>query len=131
MPLPSQLGRFNQRVTNPILWPILSRLPGSGFGRIAHIGRRSGRAYRTPMLAFRDGDGNGVVFALTYGPGAQWVRNVLAAGECDFETRRGTRHLVEPQLFHDPERRSVPPIVRRALGVIRADDFLRMRVADP
>jgi deazaflavin-dependent oxidoreductase (nitroreductase family) len=128
MPLPHRLGQINRHLTNPILWPILSRLPGSGFGRIAHVGRQSGRAYRTPMLGFRDGDS--VVFALTYGAGTQWVRNVLAAGACDFETRRGTHHLVEPRLFHDPERRAVPPIVRRILGVIKADDFLRMRVTD-
>jgi deazaflavin-dependent oxidoreductase (nitroreductase family) len=126
MPLPRRLGRFNQRVTDPILWPIVSRLPGSRFGRIAHVGRRSGRAYRTPMLGFRDGDS--IVFALTYGPGTQWVRNVLAAGACDFETRRGTRHLVDPRLFHDPERRSVPPIVRRVLGWLNSNDFLEMRI---
>ena len=128
MPLPRRLGRINRRVTNPILWPIVTRLPRSGFGRIVHVGRRSGRVYRTPMLGFRDGDR--IVFALTYGPGTHWVQNVLAAGACDFETRRGTRHLVEPRLFHDPERRFVPPIVRRILGALRADDFLRMRVAD-
>lgn len=126
MPLPRQLGQFNQRVTDPILWPIVSRLPGSGFGRIAHVGRHSGRAYRTPMLGFLDG--NNIVFALTYGPGTQWVRNVLAAGACDFETRRGTRHLVEPRLFRDPERRSVPPSVRRVLGWLHSDHFLEMRI---
>lgn len=129
MPLPRQLGRINRRVTNPILWPILSRLPRSGFGRITHVGRHSGRTYRTPMLAFRHGDG--IVFALTYGPGTEWVRNVLTAGACDFETRRDTCHLVEPLLFHDPGRRSVPAVVRPILGLISADDFLRMRIADP
>ncbi len=68
------------------------------------------------------------MFALTYGPDAQWVQNVIAAGACDDETRRSTRHLVEPRRFHDPERRQVPPIVGRVLGIIGADDFLEMRV---
>ncbi len=126
MPLPRRLGRINRRVTNPILWPIVTRLPRSGFGRIVHVGRSSGRVYRTPMLGFRDGDR--IVFALTYGPRTQWVQNVLAVGACDFETHRGTRHLVEPRLFHDPEPRFVPPIVRRILGGLKADDFLEMRV---
>ena len=127
MPLPRRLGRFNRRVTNPILWPIVARLPRSGFGRVVHVGRRTGRVYRTPILGFRHGDG--VVFALTYGPKTQWARNVLAAGSCDFETRRETRHLVEPHLVHDPARGLVPRIVRPILGVLGADDFLELRVA--
>ncbi len=127
MPLPRALGRFNRRVTNPILWPIVSRLPG--FGRIVHVGRRSGQVYRTPMLGFVDGVR--IVFALTYGPDAQWVQNVIAAGACDYETRRSTRHLVEPRRIHDPARRRVPPIVGRALGILGVDDFLEMRVDQP
>ena len=127
MPLPRRLGRINRRVTNPILWPIVARLPRSGFGRIVHVGRRSGRVYRTPILGFRHGDG--IVFALTYGPRTQWVQNVLAAGACEFETRRGTRHLIEPRLVHDPAHGLVPPIVRPILGGIGADDFLELRVS--
>lgn len=127
MPLPRGVGRINRRVTNPILWPIVARLPRSGFGRIVHVGRRSGRAHRTPMLGFRHGER--MVFALTYGPGTQWVRNVSASGECRFETRRGTLYLVEPRLFHDAERRAVPPLVRRVLAFLHVDDFLEMRIA--
>lgn len=126
MPLPQVLGRINRRVTNPILWPIVARLPRSDFGRIVHVGRRSGRVYRTPMLGFARGDR--IVFALTYGPRTQWVRNVLAAGSCDFEMRRLTRHLVEPRLVHDRERRLVPPLIGRVLGWLGVDDFLEMRV---
>jgi deazaflavin-dependent oxidoreductase (nitroreductase family) len=128
VPLPQLLGRFNVRVTNPLLWPIVSRLPGSHFGRVVHVGRRSGRVYRTPMLAFHYGDR--VVFALTYGPRAQWVQNVLARGACDFETRRGTHHLVEPRLVRDRDRRSVPSLVSPVLGWIRAYDFLEMTVLE-
>jgi deazaflavin-dependent oxidoreductase (nitroreductase family) len=127
MPLPRRIGRFNRRVTNPILWPIVGRLPGSGFGRVVHVGRRTGQVYRTPMLGFPDGDR--MVFALTYGPGTQWVQNVLAAGACDFETRRRTSHLVEPRLVHDPARRLVPSMVRRVLQRLDVVDFLELRVA--
>ena len=127
MPLPLRLARLNRRLTNPVLWPIVARLPGLGFGRIVHVGRRSGRRYRTPMLAFRRGQR--VVFALTYGRRTEWLQNVLAAGSCDFETRHGTLHLVEPRPFRDPDRRPVPAVVRPVLGWIHAADFLEMRVA--
>ena len=125
MPLPLALGRFNVRVTNRILWPIAGWVPG--FGRVVHVGRRSGRTYRTPMLLFRVGDR--AVFALTYGPGAQWVRNVLAAGSCRFEMRGAVLDLDHVELVHDPSRRLVPRPVRWALAVLRADDFLVTRVA--
>lgn len=125
MPLSRRLGWFNRRVTNPILWPIVARLPGSRFGRIVHAGRRSGRCYRTPVLAFAHGDR--LVFAITYGPQADWVQNVIAAGMCEFETRRDTFRLAEPRLFSDPSRASVPPWIGRVLGWIGSNEFLEMR----
>jgi deazaflavin-dependent oxidoreductase (nitroreductase family) len=127
MPLPRGLGRFNRRVTNRILWPVLGRLPG--FGLLVHVGRRSGRAYRTPLLGFRGGDG--LTFALTYGPGADWVLNVVAAGACRFETRGGSLSLASPRVYRDPARQAVPPLVRLALALLRTDRFLELRVTGP
>ena len=53
MPLPRELGRFNARVTNRLLGPIVTRLPW--FAWLEHVGRRSGRTYRTPIMVFRRG----------------------------------------------------------------------------
>jgi deazaflavin-dependent oxidoreductase (nitroreductase family) len=50
---------------------------GFQLGVLEHTGRRSGRTYRTPLGAYRLGDG--FVFALFYGPDVDWARNVLAA----------------------------------------------------
>lgn len=124
MPLPLALGRFNVRVTNRIIGPLLVQLPG--FGRVVHVGRRSGRVYRTPVLMCRRGER--AVFALTYGPGTQWVRNVLAAGSCGFETRGHTLALTSPELIHDESRRLVPRVIRWGLALVRASDFLVLRV---
>lgn len=50
------------------------------FSLVRHVGRKSGRVYRTPLLLARlDG---GFVAELTYGPGVAWYRNVVAAGGC-------------------------------------------------
>ena len=124
MPIPRWIARLNRRVTNPVLGPIVARLPG--FGILVHRGRRSGREYRTPVLSFRRGDKR--VFALTYGTETDWVRNVLAAGSCDLVMRGRTIHLVEPRLFHDPTHRAVPRFVRFGLAILRADDFLELRL---
>lgn len=124
MPLPRWLGRLNRRVTNPILGRLLVFAPG--FGHVVHRGRRSGRTYRTPVLSFRRGQR--LVVALTYGPGADWVRNVLAAGRCGFETRRVRLDLAEPRRFRDPTRRPVPRPVRWALALLRVEEFLELRI---
>ena len=127
-----QVAAFNRRVTNPILGPIVWYLPT--FGRIEHVGRTSGRRYRAPMMAFRSKDRATMTFALTYGPEAQWVQNALAAGEVVFESRwSGRVRLIDLRLVHDPERRAMPWIVRRMLGVMHVDDFLQARdaVAEP
>ena len=124
MPLPLALGRFNVRVTNRVLGPIVFHVPG--FGRVVHVGRRSGLVRRTPMMRFRRDDR--VVFALTYGPDTEWVRNVLAAGSCGFESSRERLRLVGPELVHDPSRRLVPRPVRWGLALLGASDFLVMRV---
>ena len=126
MPLPPWLGRFNARVTNRVLGPIVVRLPW--FALLEHVGRRSGRRQRTPVLLFGERD-RGVI-ALTYGPATQWVRNVLAADECVIVDHGRPRRATEPRVVHDPTRRLVPRPVRWALAVLRASDFLVLRLAD-
>ena len=126
MPLPRWLARFNRRVTNPLLGPLALRLPG--FGVVVHTGRRTHRPYRTPVNVFRRADG--YVIALTYGPEAEWVRNVLASGGCTLETRGQTLRLAQPRVFRDERRRSVPLPVRLVLGVVGVADFLELRRED-
>jgi deazaflavin-dependent oxidoreductase (nitroreductase family) len=114
---------FTTAVVNRLTRLFAGHLPG--FAILDYRGRRSGKAYRTPMNVFRDGDD--YVFALTYGSDAQWVKNVLAAGECDLEVRGKRVHLIEPKLFADPSRHLMPQPVRFFLGVMRVTEFLRMR----
>ncbi|HEY0805771.1 MAG TPA: nitroreductase family deazaflavin-dependent oxidoreductase [Pseudonocardiaceae bacterium] len=125
MVAPRGLAKFNRHVTNRILGPLALRLPG--FGIIVHTGRKSGRTYRTPVNLFRV-DGRCVV-ALTYGPGSDWVRNVVAAGGCDLVRHGSQVHLAEPRLVHDPRRRLMPAVVRPILAVVGVEDFLELRAA--
>jgi len=125
MPLPKRLARFNRLVTNPVLGPVARRLPG--FAIVSHIGRRSGHVYRTPVNLFRAEDR--YVIALTYGSDSQWVRNVLAAGAVDIETRGQRLHLVEPEVVHDAQRSLVPKPVRRILRLANVSEFMLLRRA--
>lgn len=115
-----RVARFNRVVTNRLTRPLAPWLPG--FGVVVHVGRKSGREYETPVNVFRNE--GGYVIALTYGPGADWVRNVQAAGDCELITRGRRHRLTEPQLVHDTSRARVPPPVRAALRVLDVADFL-------
>lgn len=117
---------FTTRVINPLTRRFADRLPG--FAIISYRGRTSGRTYHTPMNVFRDGDS--YVFALTYGPDVQWVKNVLAAGEAEIRTHEGTILLTEPELFSDPQGRAMPRVVRIFLRFQHVTAYLRMRPVD-
>ncbi|WP_238335793.1 nitroreductase family deazaflavin-dependent oxidoreductase [Serinicoccus kebangsaanensis] len=65
--------------------------PGAPWAVVRHTGRVSGRAYATPVGATRVPDGFAVM--LPYGPGTDWVRNILAAGRAELELD-GRRYAV-------------------------------------
>jgi deazaflavin-dependent oxidoreductase (nitroreductase family) len=119
------VAAFNLAVTNRITSRFADRL--LGFGILTHVGRKSGRLYHTPVNVFREPDG--FLIALTYGRDSEWVRNVLAAGGCELETR-GVRYLLSaPTILHDPTRRRFPLPVRMTLGIIGANDFMQLRTS--
>ena len=126
MPLPRRLAKFNRVVTNRVLGPPARHVPG--FAVVSHVGRRSGRAYRTPVNLFKSGDD--YVIALMYGADSQWVRNVLAAGGADVETRGRRLHLVGPDVVRDPARSLVPKPARVPMGLANVDEFMLLKRAD-
>jgi deazaflavin-dependent oxidoreductase (nitroreductase family) len=126
MPAMRFMRPFTTRVVNPITRPFAGRLPG--FGILSYVGRRSGRRYRTLINVFRHGQD--YVVALTYGSDVDWVKNVMAAGECELERMGRSFHLTDPRLFVDPTQRLMPLPVRLFLRLMRVTEFLSMR-AEP
>jgi deazaflavin-dependent oxidoreductase (nitroreductase family) len=125
MPIPRTVGRWNKVGLNRVTKRIAPWMPG--FGVVVHRGRRSGRSYQTPVNVFPAG--NDYVFALTYGPDTDWVKNVLAAGGCNLRTRGRTVRLVSPQVFHDPGRRAIRPFERQLLRIMGVADFMSLNTA--
>jgi deazaflavin-dependent oxidoreductase (nitroreductase family) len=119
------LRRFTTRIVNPVSRLLAGRLPGVGV--LTHVGRTSGRRYRTPLFVLRHGDD--FVFALTFGSGAQWVRNTLAAGGAEIRVRGRDVCLVEPELFVDSTRRPMPMPFRLAGRAVHVTEFLRLHAA--
>jgi deazaflavin-dependent oxidoreductase (nitroreductase family) len=120
------VATFNLAVTNRITSRFAARLPG--FGILTHVGRKSGRLYRTPVNVFREP--NGFLIALTYGQESEWVKNVLAAGGCQLETLRVLYQLSAPAIVHDPTRRRFPLFVRMVLWIIGANDFMQLSTSE-
>jgi len=103
MQMPQGLARFNRHVTNPILRRWAGRLPA--FGIVEHVGRRSGKQYRTPVNVFSaDVDGKpGVAILLTYGPDRDWLKNLNAAGGGRMHRNGKTFGIADPQVVTKAE----------------------------
>ncbi len=125
MPFPRRLARWNKAGLNRLTRHTAPLTPGMGV--VIHRGRRSGRRFQTPVNVFRTEDG--FLFALTYGPDSDWVKNVLAAGGGELRTRGRTVRVVAPQLVHDESRRGIRPLERQVLRLIGVADFLAVKAA--
>lgn len=66
------------RATTRLALPFAGKRWNPIFSIVRHTGRRSGRTYEAPVAARRLDDG--FVLALAFGTGAQWYRNLVAAG---------------------------------------------------
>lgn len=122
MPMSRGVARFNRDVANHVVRLFVLR--SSGFGVIHHVGRKSGRAFETPVKLFRHG--GDYLITLPYGPQADWVRNVLAAGGCDLVVKGRRQHLTAPTLHADDGRAEIPAMTRRWLRRIDATDYLTL-----
>ncbi len=103
MKFPQGVARFNRYVTNPVqrLWA--GWLPP--FAIIEHVGRRSGKQYRTPVNVFSATvDGKpGVAILLTYGPDRDWLKNLDAAGGGRMRRNGKSFDVADPQVVTKAE----------------------------
>jgi deazaflavin-dependent oxidoreductase (nitroreductase family) len=100
--------------------------PGASASVIRHVGRRSGRAYETPVGAVPTDEG--FVIALPYGLRADWVRNVLASGSATIVHEGQIVAVDQPEVV--PMREVAdhfPAGDRRSFRLLRTDQCLRFR----
>jgi deazaflavin-dependent oxidoreductase (nitroreductase family) len=76
MKLSRRVARFNKAINNRVQGLYAWILPP--WAVILHRGRRSGRPYRTPVLAFRRD--RTLIVALLYGEESDWLRNLKSGG---------------------------------------------------
>ena len=94
MQLPLRLARPNRRVTSPILRRWARTGPDKGIPE--HVGRKSGKPYRTPLTVFPTQDG---------------VANVVAAGGAQMQRRGPTFGVADPRVV--PRAQAAPLVPDR------------------
>ena len=117
-------------VFTPVLNRLVTRIAGRRYVPLyvllRHRGRRSGRAYATPVVGMRVPGGFAIPMA--FGEGADWYRNIVAAGGATLR-KDGTEHQLRDPAAIDPDSATSPfpewqrPVFR-ALGIRR---FLFLR----
>jgi deazaflavin-dependent oxidoreductase (nitroreductase family) len=118
MHLPRFLRRVNRVFTNPLLGTVAWIVPPLAV--VHHRGRKSGHAYRSPVVAFR-GPRDVVVIPMTYGRDVDWARNLIAARGGEVE-RLGRRIAVRnPRIVDLAD--ALPYLPASARGFFRAADF--------
>jgi deazaflavin-dependent oxidoreductase (nitroreductase family) len=126
MQLPQWLARFNRRVTNPIqrLWAGWAPT----FGILEHVGRKSGKHFRTPLTVFSTDEG--VAILLTYGPNRDWLKNVTAAGGGRIQRYGKTFDVSDPRVVSKAEAApSVTGLWRHIFGRLPFEQAVLLRRA--
>jgi deazaflavin-dependent oxidoreductase (nitroreductase family) len=99
MQLPQWLARFNRHVTNPIQRIWAGYAPT--FAILEHVGRKSGRPFRTPLTVFSTDEG--VAILLSYGPDRDWLKNITAAGGGRLKRYGSTFAVANPRVMTKAE----------------------------
>jgi deazaflavin-dependent oxidoreductase (nitroreductase family) len=107
----------------------LARTSYGPFAIIRHVGRRSGKQYETPLIVAPTVDG--IVIELTYGPEADWYKNMLAAGGCAV-ILHGKTYVIDKIELIDAEtgRAAFPLPARLILRAVGLKYFVKLGVQD-
>jgi deazaflavin-dependent oxidoreductase (nitroreductase family) len=117
-PFNKQMARFAGSKYLP-LWALL-----------IHQGRRSGRAYTTPVAARRTP--RGFVIPLAFGEAADWSRNVLASGRAEIRWKDRVYVLDNPVVADARSELAAFPLIARPLVRLGLfEQVMRLRDAVP
>lgn len=120
MPIPRAIAKANRTGLNRLTRRFAGRIPP--FVLLTHTGRRSGKTYTVPLMAFRGSGPDQVVIALTYGETTDWQKNIEAGGPASLITRGITRPIVGFRTADRAEAHAAMPwIVHRILDLLGAD----------
>jgi deazaflavin-dependent oxidoreductase (nitroreductase family) len=126
------------RRANPLRWlslsiePIARPLAGTRWfplwAVLVHVGRRSGTAYRTPVVTFRTGDG--FIIPLPFGDRTQWAKNLSASGTGSLRWKGRDWRFRGPEIVETAMARpALGPVFGRLVDFVGIRQFVRVRDA--
>ncbi len=118
MRYPRWLAKINKRFINP------RQIRRGVYPVVTHVGRTSGRSYRTPLDAYPTQ--NGYVLVARYGPESDWVQNILTAGIAALAINGEEHELNAPRLISQDEALSVLGTEEPPADFTKAEDFVLM-----
>ena len=118
------------KALNPVIVTLAGKRHFAMAAQIRHRGRRSGKAYLTPVTARMAGDT--IWIALTFGNQSDWSRNVRAAGECTIRIGGQEFHADTPQFINRVDagpalRTAFKPAERAMFRILGIKQFLRLQ----
>ncbi len=129
MKIPNGVRDFNKRFLTPLTVSV-ARSSWGMFCMIYHVGRRSGKQYETPIIAFPTTFG--FVVALTYGQQVDWYQNITAAGHCQIGWH-GQVYAIQKIEPMDPRiaLSLLPRLFRIVLSLVGLKDFIKLEGQSP
>jgi deazaflavin-dependent oxidoreductase (nitroreductase family) len=95
---------------------------------LEHQGRRSGRSFRTPVVAGRTDDG--FYIPMPFGPETDWTRNAIAAGGAAIRWKGRRYELTNPEIVDaEAARTAFAGWQSAAFGPVGIEQFMRLRDA--
>ena len=127
MQAPRFMRRVNREFTNRLVAPVAAFVPPLAV--VHHVGRKTGRRHRTPVLAFPvEG---GTLTPLPYGTDTDWLLNLLAAGGGEFESAGRRAAVKNPRVVDAEEAMDlVPALLRPLLRLVSLPGFLLLDRAE-
>ena len=123
MPIPKFVALVNRRIFNP------AELKRGVRPVLTHVGRSSGKTYRTPLDAHRiEG---GYIFIMMYGSDSDWVLNILASGAAKLVVGGDEFALVSPRLISKDEAwHLLSEMTKEPPNFLKVTEYLQMDTAD-
>lgn len=120
--------RMNKAVLNPRQLRTAGT-PGAYADVIDHVGRTSGKPYRTPIVTVPVQDG--FVVALPYGTRSDWLKNVLAAGSATIVHAGSTYRVDRPEVVATRDvAAAFEPSERKTQNLFAVEQCLRIHTVD-
>jgi deazaflavin-dependent oxidoreductase (nitroreductase family) len=115
------MRRVNRLVTNPLMGTFAWLVPPLAV--VHHVGRKSGRQYRTPVVAFASA--KGFTIPMTYGRDVDWGQNLVAARGGEVQQMGRSYAVCNPRIVGFASAAShLPAAVRPALRLAQFPGYV-------